>query len=131
MAARIKTSGDQFVNKVNLDEFCNNFINNYYSFWVTDVNKLLGSDMWKYYTKFSIEGKIVSSQEAVLFHKRLSDCTFKLLNKQYIPDGSRRMDIMVKGQFSKNGLSQIIVQTFALIEVKGKFTIKSTQIFLI
>lgn len=131
MAARKTTSGDQFVNKVDLNQICNNFITNYYNFWVTDINKLLSSDMWKPHTKFSIEGKNVSAQEAVLFHHKLTGCTFKLLNKQFIPDGSRRLDIMVKGLFTKNNLSQQLVQTFALIEVRGTFYIKSTQIFLI
>lgn len=134
MSTRKVTNGDQLVNKINkidLEKICNNFINNYYNFWVTDVNKLLTSKMWKSFTKFCIEGKNVTPEEAIVFHQKLSGCKFKLLNKQFIPDGSRRLDIMVKGLFFKNQLNQGIVQTFALVEIKDTFYIKSTQIFLI
>jgi hypothetical protein len=126
-----KTSGDQFVNKVDMKQVCNNFLKFYYNTWSTNVPQLVSSPIWKHHTKININGNSVTPQQAVQFHQNFQGAVFDSFSHQFIPDGSRRLDILVKGRISKSGHSKVFVQSFALVELKGNFFIKSTQFYFI
>lgn len=126
-----KKKGNQFLNKVDMSKISNDFIISYYNTWKNDVHKLVTSPIWKTNTKVNLDGKNLTPQETVYFHQNLQNAHFENIHHQYVSDGSRRLDIMVKGKVSKGGHYKIFVQTFALVELKGTFYIKSTQFFFI
>ncbi|ADO67510.1 hypothetical protein crov476 [Cafeteria roenbergensis virus] len=126
-----QTKGDQFVNKVDLKKITHDFITFYYNTWINDVNKLFSHPMWKSYTIINIEGTKLNPLETVQYFKRFEGATFSIENYQYAPDGSRRIDIMSKGIMTQSGITKTLVQTFALIEIKGDFYLKSTQIYFV
>lgn len=125
------TKGDQFINKNDLNKITNDFINFYYKNWMENTNILFANPIWKPYTKINVDGVSLNPQQTVQFHKNLEKGSFKLDKYQFVPDGSRRIDIMVKGVMTKKGISKNIVQVFALVEVKKQFYLKSMQIFII
>jgi len=125
------TKGDQFVNKANLGKVTDDFIKFYYNNWMTNVNALFAHPMWKNYTFINVEGSKLTPQQTIQYHKGFEKCHFQMGGYQFVPDGSRRVDIMAKGKMTKGGITKTLVQTFALIEVKGSFYLKSTQIYFI
>ena len=128
---RVPKSGDQFVNKTDMNKICNDFLNFYYNTWRLNVQQLITSPIWKPHSKINIEGRAMPPHEAVQFHQNFQGAVFEKISHQFVPDGSRRLDIMVKGRISKGGHSKIFVQCFALVELKGSFFIKSTQFYFI
>ena len=130
MAKKI-TKGDQFVNKANLSKICEDFTKFYYNTWVTDVSKLFTNKIWKSYTFINVEGTKLTPQQTVEYHKKFQGSRFEMIGYQFVPDGSRRIDILSKGRMTKYGITKILVQTFALIEIKGSFYLKSSQIYFI
>jgi len=130
MAKKI-TKGDQFVNKADLGKVTDDFIKFYYSNWMMNVNALFAHPMWKNYTYINVEGSKLNPQQTIQYHKGFQGSHFQMEGYQFVPDGSRRVDIMVKGKMTKGGITKTLVQTFALVEVKGSFYLKSTQIYFI
>ena len=130
-SGRKKKSGDQFVNNVDMNQICNNFIEFYYKNWMTNVRGLVQSPIWKPYTKVNVDGTSLLPQQTVQYLTNLQGSKFELISKQFVPDGSRRLDIMIKGKITKNSITKFIIQSFALIEIKGQFYLKSTQIYFI
>lgn len=126
-----QTKGDQFVNKVDLNKITLDFITFYYNTWINNVDKLFSHQMWKSYTVINIEGTKLNPHDTVQYFKRFQGATFSVESYQFAPDGSRRLDIMVKGIMTQSGITKTLVQTFALIEIKGEFYLKSTQIYFV
>ena len=131
MANRMKKSGDQFVNKVDMGKTCDDFLIFYYNTWRLNVQQLITSPIWKQNTKINLEGRSLTPQETVQFHQNFQGAIFEKISHQFVPDGSRRLDIMVKGRITKGNQSKFFVQSFALVELKGTFYIKSTQFYFI
>jgi len=129
--AKKLTKGDQFINKANLSKITDDFIRFYYNTWVTDVSRLFTNKIWKSYTYINVDGKKLTPEQTVSFHKKFQGCHFQMVSYQFVPDGSRRIDILSKGKMTKGGITKFIIQTFALIEIKGNFYLKSTQIYFI
>ena len=125
------TKGDQFVNTANLKKVTNDFIKFYYSNLITNVDALLSHPMWKSFTFINVEGSKLSPKQTIQYYKGFEGSHYQIEGYQFVPDGSRRVDIMAKGKMTKGGITKTLVQTFALIEVKGSFYLKSTQIYFI
>ena len=121
----------QTLETVDIKQVVNNFITFYYKSWMEDVVKLLSSPLWKEYTIFNFNDKKLSSEEIIKFHEELKGNQFELISCQFIPDGSRRIDILITGKIFNDKHSKVIVQTFALLEIKKDFYIKSSQVSLI
>ena len=131
MASKRGKIGSQFVNNVDMNKVCNDFLAFYYNTWRTNVPQLIASPIWKPHSKINIDGSQLTPQQTIQFHQNLQGAHFEKISHQFVPDGSRRMDIMVKGRVSKNGHTKIFVQCFALVELKGSYFIKSTQFYFI
>lgn len=131
MASKRGKKGSQFVNNVDMEKVCSNFLVFYYKNWMVNVDLLFKNPIWKPFTKINIDGKSMSPQDTIRFHKNLQGGKFEKISYQFVPDGSRRLDIMMKGKITKSGISKFIIQSFALIEIKGQFYLKSTQIYFI
>lgn len=126
-----KSKGEQFVNKVDLNKITSDFINFYYNCWITNVDALFAHQIWCAYTVVNIEGTKLNPQETVQYFKKFQGAQFKLDSYQFAPGGSRRIDIMSKGKMTMSGITKTIIQTFALIELKDTFKLKSTQIYFV
>jgi len=128
---KVSTKGDQVVNKVNLDVIKDQFMNFYYQNWFSDVTILFQSPIWKPYTKMMVNNVSMNSTEIIRWHTLFCKGHFKIEKSQYVPDGSRRMDIMVQGALTVGSETKIMIQNFVIIENGGKWWIKSILIFFI
>lgn len=131
MSMKKRTKGDQFVNKVDMNKICIDFITFYYTTLQNNCDELLNSPLWKPYTKMNIDGMSCNFDLIVKFHKNLVGSNIEIISHQFVPDGSRRLDIMVKGKITKNYENKMFVQSFALIEYKKTFFIKLIQFYFI
>ena len=131
MASKRGKNGSQFVNNVDINKVCNDFLHFYYKNWMENVDLLFKNQIWKPFTKINIDDKSLTPQQTIQFHKNLQGGIFERISYQFVPDGSRRLDIMVKGKITKSGITKFIIQSFALVEIKGNFYLKYTQIYFI
>lgn len=133
MAKKVKfeTKGDQVVNKADLNQIKDQFINFYYQNWFSNVASLFQSPIWKSYTKMMVDNVTLNPHQIINWHTNLSKGNFKIDRSQFIPDGGRRMDIMVQGTMTLAHESKKMIQNFVIIENGGKWWIKSILVYFI
>lgn len=124
------TSGDQFVNKADLSTVCKEFIDFYYSNLNTP-DTLFSSGIFTPKTIFNVNGEIIDNDKIVAFITSSSSYVFNVNHFQLNPDGSRRMDILVKASYKNLDGEQHFIQTFGLIECKKSFFIKNSHIIFL
>lgn len=120
-------NGEQLVNKKDLNLICTEFINFYYKKITENLDELFNNNLWKSYSIVNLDGCNLEHLDFINFCNNFLGKEINILSYQFVPDGSRRLDIMVKCSVDEN----IFVQNFALVEVKENFYIKSTQIYFI
>jgi len=125
------TKGDQVVNKVDLNLIKEQFISFYYQNWFSNVSGLFQSPIWKSYTKMMVDNVEMNSHQIVSWHNTFSKGGFKIDRSQFIPDGARRMDIMVQGTMTLGTESRKMIQNFVILENGGNWWIKSILVYFI
>ena len=131
MASEKNTSGLQFVNVADLGKVCEEFINFYYGN-INSPDTLFESGIFTPKTIFNVNGDIIDNDKIIEFITSISHFTFTINHFQLIPDGSRRMDILVKALYTDTeGNEQHFTQTFGLIERKGSFFVKNSNIMFL
>lgn len=124
-------NGEQLVNKVDLNKITIDFIKFYYGKWMESCDDIIASNMFKPNTKINIDGKTFNLPEFYSFLKTFEKSNYRMESYQFVPDGGRRVDIMTKGILTKDSIKKTMIQNIALIECRGGFYIRSTQIYFI
>jgi len=131
------SSGDQLTNKADLNKITNDFIEYYYTKWMENLDELFSSGIFTPKTFYNVNGEHLDNESIIAFHNSFCESKINIDSSQFNPDGSRRIDILVKGHFvsiveeTEEDVIQHFVQTFGIIENKGFFFIKNSNfIFL-
>jgi hypothetical protein len=131
------SSGDQLTNKADLNKVTNDFIKYYYTKWIENLDELFSSGIFTPKTFYNVNGEQLDNESIIAFHNSFCESKINIDSSQFNPDGSRRIDILVKGHFisimeeTEEDVIQHFVQTFGIIENKGFFFIKNSNfIFL-
>lgn len=116
------SAGDQVNKTEDYDVIVDEFLKFYYTGWVSKTEDFISSNIFEKtllnYNNDEIRGDIV--REFLLMPLESVD----MIDVSYIPDGSRRININVKGVLSVDTKSKNFVQTFLLCEQKKSWYVK-------
>ena len=124
------SSGDQLTNKADLNKITNDFTEYYYTKWMENLDDLFSSGIFTSKTFYNVNGEQLDNEAIIAFHNTFIGYKINIDTIQFNPDGSRRIDILVKGHFisvESPEEPQHFVQTFGIIENKGNFFIKNSN----
>jgi len=128
------TNGDNIIQKIDYSVITQQFVNLFYTSWMTDLNKLIHPKILRQYSSIKYEGKIFTGEDfyKLLLSYQMDDkFIINVLKLDFIDSGSRRIDISVFGKMTKGIIKKHFSQTFILCNNKDEWFIKNSILIII
>ena len=104
---QVEKTGYNINNKIDTVQTGNNIIDWFYNFWKIEPNKLVENNFIRPYTKFQYKNIIYDCQDFLNFlissKENGTVNNMQIIQKQVMPSGSRRLDILISGYIVKEG----------------------------
>lgn len=104
---QVEKTGYNINNKIDTVQTGNNIIDWFYNFWKIEPNKLVESNFIRPYTKFQYKNIIYDYHDFLNFlissKENGTVNNMQIIQKQVMPSGSRRLDILISGYIVKEG----------------------------
>ena len=121
----VDKSGYNIVNKIDVSKVVSDFIAYYYTN-INNSSKMISEGVIKEYTKIKYDSTTFTNNNINLFFSKFDGCTMNIKKVNFLDSGSRRIDIVVLGQFQDSNFNLNFFQTFILCNHQNNWYIKNS-----
>jgi len=128
------TNGDNIIQKIDYGVITRQFVNLFYTSWMTDLNEIIQPKILRQYSSIKYDGKTFKGEDfyTLLLSYQMGDkFVVNILKLEFIDSGSRRIDISVFGKMTKGTIEKHFSQTFILCNNKDEWFIKNSILIII